>query len=106
MRIAHLTVVPFLPAHLFAVADLSGAVEECRSPNHGPRSSSSPQTLSLPWAAATPARFCPASTTRTGNSTIRPIRDEIRDRVNTHREASQHVGRRSEQSEKPCRQPC
>ena len=51
-----------------------------------------PPTSSSPWAAATRAPSTPASATRTGSSTtrparassaVRPIRDEIRTRVET-----------------------
>ena len=59
------------------------------SRSRGPTRSCAPPTSSSRWAAATRARSIPASVTRTGSSTtrpgkaraVRPIRDEIRERV-------------------------
>ncbi len=65
------------PGVLAAMAEMASTSRES-SPSHGPTSSSWLPMSSSRWAAATPVRSRPASTTRTGNSTTRSARHSKR----------------------------
>jgi arsenate reductase len=80
------------PAAVAAMAEVGVDITQGPAQGSSPPTPSRPPTSSSPWAAATPARSSPARATRTGPSPTplarasrpcRPIRDEIRGRVET-----------------------
>ena len=80
---------PLNPVAVAAMAEVGIDIAD-RTPSDGPRTTSAPPTSSSRWAAATPAPYVPGTRYEDwalddpagqGLDAVRPIRDEIRSRV-------------------------